>query len=136
VAPFLIDRYAVSNDDFARFVAATDYTTEAERFGWSYVFAGFLPAEVRRVSPRPAITPWWAVVTGVSWRHPEGPASDLRDRGDHPVVHASWQDATNYAVSNPSSHCCATRSSTPRPEHRPTSPSSQTYSWRNRCAPT
>ena len=43
VAPFLIDRYAVSNDDFARFVAATDYTTEAERFGWSYVFAGFLP---------------------------------------------------------------------------------------------
>jgi len=98
VTPFLIDRCTVSNDDFARFVSSTDYVTEAERFGWSYVFAGFLPAAIRRISRRPEITPWWAAVTGASWRRPEGPGSDLTDRGNHPVVHVSWRDAVAFAA--------------------------------------
>jgi formylglycine-generating enzyme required for sulfatase activity len=98
VSPFLIDRCAVSNNDFGRFVAATGYVTEAERFGWSFVFAGFLPAEMRRACPRPDGTPWWAAVTGADWRRPEGPGSDLRDRPDHPVVHVSWGDAATYAA--------------------------------------
>jgi len=97
VSPFLIDRHAVSNADFAAFVAASGYVTEAERFGWSYVFAGFLPGELRRVSPRPDVTPWWAAVTGADWRRPEGPGSSVADRGDHPVVHVSWDDAVAYA---------------------------------------
>ena len=35
---FLIDRTAVSNAEFADFVADTRYRTDAERFGWSFVF--------------------------------------------------------------------------------------------------
>jgi formylglycine-generating enzyme len=95
---FLVDRCTVSNDEFARFVDATGHVTEAERFGWSYVFVGFLPAELRRVSPRPDVTPWWAGVSGADWRRPEGPGSSLDARGDHPVVHVSWHDAAAYAA--------------------------------------
>ncbi|MVU76940.1 SUMF1/EgtB/PvdO family nonheme iron enzyme [Nocardia sp. ET3-3] len=96
VSPFLIDACAVSNDRFAAFVAATGYRTEAERLGWSYVFAGFLTAALRRAAPRPERTPWWCGVDGASWDHPEGPGSDLAERGDHPVVHVSWNDARAY----------------------------------------
>jgi sulfatase modifying factor 1 len=94
---FRIDVHAVSNDGFAEFVAATGYVTDAERIGWSYVFAGFLPAVLRRASPRSARTPWWCGVRGAYWAHPEGPGSDPADRGDHPVVHVSWNDAAAYA---------------------------------------
>ena len=45
INPFWIDACVVSNADFAEFVAATSYVTEAERFGWSFVFAGLLPAD-------------------------------------------------------------------------------------------
>ncbi|MDP9869722.1 MULTISPECIES: formylglycine-generating enzyme family protein [Streptosporangium] len=98
VEPFAVDRYAVTNARFARFVEATGHLTEAERFGWSYVFAGFLPGALRRVSPRPPQTPWWCGVSGADWRHPEGPDSDLEGRWDHPVVHVSWSDAVAFCA--------------------------------------
>ncbi|WP_455429495.1 formylglycine-generating enzyme family protein [Nocardia tengchongensis] len=94
--PFHLDARAVDNNRFAAFVAATGYRTEAERLGWSYVFAGFLPAEIRRKSQRPERTPWWCGVEGATWDHPEGPGSALDDRADHPVVHVSWNDARAY----------------------------------------
>ena len=43
VAAFRIDRYAVTNARFAEFVAATGFRTDAETYGWSFVFGGFLP---------------------------------------------------------------------------------------------
>ncbi len=43
VAAFRIAAHAVTNAEFAQFVAATGYRTEAESFGSSFVFAGFLP---------------------------------------------------------------------------------------------
>ncbi|WP_434974792.1 SUMF1/EgtB/PvdO family nonheme iron enzyme [Streptomyces violaceusniger] len=61
VAAFRIDVHAVTNERFARFVRETGHVTEAERFGWSYAFAGFLPA-----APRPEGTPWWCGVEGAS----------------------------------------------------------------------
>jgi formylglycine-generating enzyme required for sulfatase activity len=97
LAPFRIDAYAVSVRRFAVFAAATGYVTEAERDGWSYVFAGFLPAALRRGAPRPEGTPWWCGVRGASWRAPEGPGSDTAGREDHPVTHVSWHDAAAYA---------------------------------------
>ncbi|MCX5414392.1 formylglycine-generating enzyme family protein [Streptomyces sp. NBC_00059] len=97
VSAFRIDAHAVSNRGFATFVAATGHVTEAERFGWSYVFAGFLPAALRRGAGRPDGTPWWCGVEGARWDRPEGPGSGTEGREDHPVVHVSWNDARAYA---------------------------------------
>lgn len=93
--PFRISRFAVSNDQFAAFVDATGHVTDAERYGWSFVFAGLLPDDF--VETRGVVgAEWWRQVFGASWRHPEGPHSDLDGRGDHPVVHVSWLDAVAY----------------------------------------
>ncbi len=93
--PFMIDPYAVTNERFAEFVEATGYRTDAERFGWSFVFAGLLPDDFPETRGS-AAAPWWRRVEGADWRRPEGPQSDLAGRGNHPVVHASWQDASAY----------------------------------------
>lgn len=98
VGPFAIDPYTVSNARFAEFVQHTGYRTEAEKFGWTYVFARFLPAPVRARSPRPGGVPWWCAVSGAYWRHPEGPDTDLDGRWNHPVVHVSWADAIAYCA--------------------------------------
>jgi formylglycine-generating enzyme required for sulfatase activity len=95
VHPLRVDAYAVSNARFADFVDATGHRTDAERYEWSFVFAGFLPddfPDTRGV----AGAPWWRQVFGADWRHPEGPSSDLGGRLDHPVVHVSWNDARAY----------------------------------------
>ncbi len=98
VGPFSIGATAVTNHQFTRFVDATGHRTDAEAFGWSFVFAGFLPGPLRRISPRPDATPWWCAVDGADWSHPEGPGTDLDGRGDHPVVHVSWNDAAAYCA--------------------------------------
>jgi hypothetical protein len=36
----------VTNDDFAAFIAATNFETENEKFGWSFVFEGLLTEEI------------------------------------------------------------------------------------------
>ncbi|KOU63361.1 serine/threonine protein phosphatase [Streptomyces sp. MMG1533] len=95
---FRIDAYAVTNDRFAEFVSDTGHVTDAERLGWSYVFAGFLPGALRRGAPRPEHAPWWCGVEGAAWNRPEGPGSTVAGRGDHPVVHVSWHDAAAYAA--------------------------------------
>jgi formylglycine-generating enzyme len=95
--PFWIDACAVTVERFARFVRETGHRTDAERFGWSYVFAGFLPATLRRGAPRPETAPWWCAVDGACWRAPEGPGSTADDRGDHPVTHVSWHDGVAFS---------------------------------------
>lgn len=95
VRPFWIDATAVSNARFAEFIDATDYVTEAERFGWSYVFVGLLD-DGARSSRAVAAAPWWRQIYGASWRHPEGPGSRVDHRLDHPVVHVSWHDARAF----------------------------------------
>ncbi len=95
LSPFWIERTAVTNRQFANFVTATGYLTVAERFGWSFVFGGQLPAgfpETRAVLD----APWWRQVHGACWSHPEGPQSTIATRLDHPVVHVSWDDALAY----------------------------------------
>ncbi|MGG1313717.1 formylglycine-generating enzyme family protein [Cohnella laeviribosi] len=95
--PFYIDACAVSNAEFRQFVEETGYRTDAERFGWSFVFHLFVsPETARTVTRTPVQTPWWFVVEGASWKHPEGPDSDIADRLDHPVTHVSWNDAVAY----------------------------------------
>ena len=43
VDPFFIDEAPVTNKEFGKFVRATYYETEAEKFGWSFVLSSFLP---------------------------------------------------------------------------------------------
>ena len=74
---------------------ATGWSTDAERFGWSFVFAGLLADDFP--DTRGVIgAEWWRQVHGADWRHPEGPDTGLDGRGDHPVVHVSWHDAIAY----------------------------------------
>jgi sulfatase modifying factor 1 len=95
--PFRIDPFTLSNARFADFVADTAFVTDAERFGWSFVFAGFLPDDFPET--RAAVdAPWWRQVFGADWRHPEGPHSTIDDRWDHPVVHVSWTDAQAFCT--------------------------------------
>lgn len=95
LAAFGLDSLALSNARFARFVAASGYLTDAERFGWSFVFHAFLADPSRH--PAPQGMGWWRAVAGASWRAPEGAGSGLSGREDHPACHLSWNDAQAFA---------------------------------------
>ncbi|XP_029457327.1 formylglycine-generating enzyme isoform X2 [Rhinatrema bivittatum] len=72
---------------------------QAERFGDSFVFEGLLSEEVKRdIHQAVAAAPWWLPVKGANWKHPEGPDSNILDRMDHPVLHVSWRDATEFCA--------------------------------------
>jgi len=97
VRPFYIDTCAVTNQSFRRFIQATGYVTDAERYGWSFVFRGFVRQELAATAiSSPVETPWWLAIAGSDWQHPEGPGSSIRRRMDHPAVHISWNDAAAY----------------------------------------
>jgi formylglycine-generating enzyme len=96
--PFWIDRTTVTNHLFRKFVKATGYRTEAERFDWSFVFVLHIPKDGfgGLVEDSVAAAPWWCKVRGAKWDAPEGPGSNLLQREEHPVVHVSWNDAVAY----------------------------------------
>jgi formylglycine-generating enzyme required for sulfatase activity len=96
LSPFRLDATAVTNDEFAAFVAATGHVTDAERHASSAVFH-LLVDPAADVAGAVAGTPWWSNVRGATWRSPEGGSSSVAGRGDHPVVHVSWHDAAAYA---------------------------------------
>lgn len=104
---FWMDRTEVTNAEFERFVEATNYVTVAERTPTAEEIPGALPEQLVAGSivfqppdeavPLNDIRGWWGYMPGADWRHPEGPASNLDGREDHPVVHVCWEDATAYA---------------------------------------
>ena len=99
VEAFAIDPTTVTNRQFGQFVDSTRYRTDAETFGWSYVFRGLLPKAKRRrltLTGDVKAVPWWLAVEGASWARPEGPGSNVKGRLHHPVVHVSWNDANAY----------------------------------------
>lgn len=95
---YFIDRHAVTIAEFYRFVKDTGYTTDAEKYGWSFVFQDFLADEdEQQVVGSVDAAPWWVAVQGACWYQPEGPSSSVEDRTTHPVTHVSWNDAVAYA---------------------------------------
>ncbi len=89
VSPFRLQIHEVTNDQFAEFVAATGYVTEAERNGGSARF-------IETPTPENLMS-WWRLDPGASWKTPEGEGSDLEGLAYHPVVHLSLNDARAYA---------------------------------------
>jgi formylglycine-generating enzyme required for sulfatase activity len=94
---FYMDAVPVTNAAFKEFVDATGYHTEAERFGWSFVFTGDL-SDAHPDAERVVGVEWWRKIDGASWLHPEGPDSHIEHRREHPVTQVSWNDAAAYAA--------------------------------------
>ena len=104
---FWMDQYAVTNEDFARFIEATSYITVAERTPQAQDYPGVAPEALTAGSLVFSQTAgpvdlrdysnWWSYVPGANWRHPEGPESSMVGRERHPVVHVAYEDAVAYA---------------------------------------
>lgn len=92
VAAFWIDRTEVTNAQFAAFVKATGYVTDAERQGGA---ALFVPPTAQDLATRDLA--WWRYVKGASWQHPRGPSSHLKGQDRYPVVLVTQRDALAYA---------------------------------------
>jgi formylglycine-generating enzyme required for sulfatase activity len=110
---FWIDATEVTNAQWKKFVAATDYKTIAERTPTAEQYPNAPPENLVAGSLvfRPPLDlteqecadcvagnkfqRWWKYVHGANWRHPEGPGSEpLGD--DYPVVHIAFDDALAF----------------------------------------
>jgi formylglycine-generating enzyme len=103
---FWMDKTEVTNEQFARFVAATGYVTVAERIPTATDFPG-VPAENLKAGAATFTPPpqavsldnpaqWWSYTPGASWRHPSGPNSGIEGLEKYPVVQVCWDDAMAY----------------------------------------
>ncbi|KAM3935443.1 inactive C-alpha-formylglycine-generating enzyme 2 isoform 2-T2 [Leptodactylus fuscus] len=91
VKPFAIDKYPVTNKDFREFVRATKYKSEAEMFGWSFVFEDFVSDELKKkVSQKLESAPWWLPIERAFWRQPTGPGSGIKEKLDFPVLQGKF----------------------------------------------
>lgn len=106
VTGFCIDRYEITNTQFARFVEETGYTTIAERPLSAKDFPN-LSEEQRSPGSLVFIAPkgkhpvrelsWWHWMPGADWQHPTGPDSNIEGKEDYPVVQIAYEDALAYA---------------------------------------
>jgi sulfatase modifying factor 1 len=103
---YWMDKTEVTNEQFARFVQATEYVTVAERKPRAEDYPHAIPENL--VAGSVVFSPpdhpveldnqfrWWNYIPGANWRHPEGPGSNIRNRMNHPVVHIAYEDALAY----------------------------------------
>ena len=104
---FFMDQTDVTNDQFAKFVKAAGYVTIAERKPKAEDFSGapvenLVAGSVVFAPPHHPVPldnqfQWWTYVRGANWRHPLGPGSDIKGKGNYPVVHIAYADAEAYA---------------------------------------
>jgi len=107
VTPFCIDRYEVTNAQFAQFVKATGYVTVAERplsakdfpdLPNEQLLPGSLVFELVKEDTQPvSLSSWWHWTIGANWQHPLGANSTIKGKSDYPVVHIAYEDAVAYA---------------------------------------
>lgn len=96
LASFRMTETTITNTQFKKFVDATDYVTDAERYGWSFVFWSLLPQNTS-ATQAVAAADWWRKVHGADWRNVAGTGTETFWDPDHPVVHVSWNDAMAFA---------------------------------------
>jgi len=112
---FFMDITEVTNDEFKKFIDKTDYITLAERkIDWeemkkqlpegtpkphdSIMQPGSLTFKKTQspVSNLYDFSQWWRWTIGANWKQPNGPGSSIKGKGNHPVVHISYEDALAY----------------------------------------
>lgn len=107
VSSFCIDKYEVTNAQFAEFVKATNYVTVAERPLSKEQFLDLsneerLPGSLVFQMPKPGVKQvqllsWWHWTPGANWQHPFGSDSTIVGKENYPVVHIAYEDALAYA---------------------------------------
>jgi formylglycine-generating enzyme required for sulfatase activity len=107
VSGFWMDRTPITNREFRKFVEATGHVTFAQIPPDPKDYPGALPhmlyaGSLVFKSPEQAValndwSQWWSFLKGADWRHPYGPATNIDDLDDHPVVHVAYADALAYA---------------------------------------
>jgi formylglycine-generating enzyme required for sulfatase activity len=112
---FYMDITEVTNNQFSKFIDATNYITTAEQpIDWALI-ASQLPAGT--LKPHDSIlqpgsllfkktktsvpnlydfSQWWKWSIGANWKQPNGIGSTIIGKENHPVVHVSFQDAQEY----------------------------------------
>lgn len=81
IKPYFIDKTPVTVAQFRKFIEATQYKTESEKFGDSGVF-DFKTGD-------------WSLIKGANWQFPEAKA---KAPDNHPVTQVSWNDAVAYCL--------------------------------------
>ena len=104
---FWMDKTEVTNAQWEKFVDATHYRTIAEIPPTQEQYPTAPPENL--VAGSTVYTPtagpvplndmfqWWRYQRGADWRHPEGPTTSTKNRGNYPVVHIAYPDAVAYA---------------------------------------
>ena len=82
IDPFYLDKHLVTVEQFRKFVEATGYLTDAEKFG----DAGTFNMKKQK----------WELTKGAYWEYPQGPDGP-KAKDNHPVTQVSWNDARAYA---------------------------------------
>lgn len=112
---FFMDKTEVTNAEFQKFVNETGYITVAEReIDWNE-----MKKQLPNGTPKPPdsilqpgsltfkktknsvpnlydYSQWWNWTIGSSWKHPEGPGSNIEGKENYPVVHIAYEDAISY----------------------------------------
>jgi sulfatase modifying factor 1 len=82
---FEIATTEITNAQFARFIAATEYVTDAETNGFGMTFEEGMDDWV------------WDSTPGATWLQPFGPEEDgIEGKDDHPVTQISFNDARAF----------------------------------------
>jgi len=74
---YWMEKFILTNRQFAEFIKATNHETTADKEG------GYYPKEGK-------------FTKGVNWKHPTDPKDKWEEKQDHPVVQVSWDDAMGY----------------------------------------
>jgi formylglycine-generating enzyme len=83
IKSFLMDKNLVTVAQFRKFIKATGYQTEADKFG----NAGIINDETDKQ---------WILLDGANWEYPLG-KNQPQAPDNHPVTQVSWNDANAYA---------------------------------------